>query len=266
MKKAMKTGFSLFALALACNLAFGGIPLEEFAGTWVRENETDGITKMQITVGDGKLKIHTWGDCTPSDCDWGSVYADPATSSTSGDYERNTVAVLARYNFSYAQKVLLIIPESDKRLKIQLFTEFNDERKNMFKVQYLKLQPPPPISARPAPPAKQPAPPAVVRLPRPDLISPCGKTYDHYPRETTLRWNEVPGATGYLVEIDCLHCCQSGKWCSEVGGMWKSDNTSRTSYTFNWVGANKGRWRVSAIDQLGDKQPPSDWCYFDYTR
>jgi hypothetical protein len=40
-----------------------------------------------------------------------------------------------------------------------------------------------------------------------------------------------------------------------------------TSLTFEFVGAQPGRWRVSATDRSGSSlaSPPSDWRTFSYT-
>lgn len=253
MKNTLKLFIGLLVMALMSQVALAGIPLKDFAGTWQRENSKDGITKMSITLSGEKLKIQTWGDCTPTDCDWGTVYGQPATTSVSGNYNTNTTAVLLEYSFSHADETLLLTPVSSKRIKVETFTRFKDSRKNTYKTQYMKLAPAPP-------------PPTAIRLGIPEPVSGCGATYDHFPRKTTIMWTGVSGATSYVVDIDCLHCCKSGKWCSEVGEMWKTEKVQDTSYTFSWVGANKGRWRVSAIDKLGKKHAASDWCYFDYTR
>jgi len=33
---------------------------------------------------------------------------------------------------------------------------------------------------------------------------------------TTVTWRPVSGAAAYGVEIDCFHCCQVNRWCSDV--------------------------------------------------
>jgi hypothetical protein len=109
-------------------------------------------------------------------------------------------------------------------------------------------------------------------LATPRQISPAnGTVFDHYPRTTTLEWSAVPGDTAYLrytVEIDCYHCCQSNKWCTDVGRTWQLvSDLYRTSYTFNWVGAQPGRWRVWAVNTATDQESPkTGWWEFRYTR
>ncbi len=107
-----------------------------------------------------------------------------------------------------------------------------------------------------------------VTLSAPRQISPGnGKSFDVYPRTTELRWARVGGAASYTVEIDCLHCCQSGRWCSDVSKPWKlAADLSSTRYRFNFVGAQPGRWRVWAVDRQGNAGRKSSWWEFKYTR
>ena len=43
-----------------------------FQGTWVNQNpNTANNTRLVITQNDSELKVHAWGKCSPTDCDWG---------------------------------------------------------------------------------------------------------------------------------------------------------------------------------------------------
>ena len=43
-----------------------------FQGTWTNKDpNARGITKLVITQNDAEVKVHAWGKCHPSDCDWG---------------------------------------------------------------------------------------------------------------------------------------------------------------------------------------------------
>jgi hypothetical protein len=102
----------------------------------------------------------------------------------------------------------------------------------------------------------------------PQLVSPPdGSVFDHYPRTTTLSWEAVPEALSYTVEIDCYHCCARGQWCTDVGRTWSvNPGITTTSYTFDFVGAQPGRWRVRATYRDGKDGPSSGWWEFAYTR
>ncbi len=102
----------------------------------------------------------------------------------------------------------------------------------------------------------------------PEQISPADESvFDHFPRTTTLTWSPVDGAASYTVEVDCLDCCQVGWWCAEFDQPWLvgTDLTS-TEFTFDFVGAQPGRWRVWATYENGRESAKSDWWIFTYTR
>jgi hypothetical protein len=102
----------------------------------------------------------------------------------------------------------------------------------------------------------------------PQQLSPAdGTVFNHYPRETTRRWSAGSGSTRYVVQIDCYHCCAAGEWCTDAGRPdYGLNQTAGTQYTFSFVGAQPGRWRVWAINADGQEGPKSDWWEFTYTR
>ena len=103
----------------------------------------------------------------------------------------------------------------------------------------------------------------------PDPLWPrAGSTFDHYPRSTELSWTAVPGASSYSIEVDCFHCCEIGKWCTQVGrrARIEASGIEATRYKFSWVGANLGRWRVWAVGRDGSAGEKSAWQDFLYTR
>ncbi|HEV3041719.1 MAG TPA: hypothetical protein VHA33_28395 [Candidatus Angelobacter sp.] len=98
----------------------------------------------------------------------------------------------------------------------------------------------------------------------PELWSPGqGEVFTHFPRHTTLRWNSVPFAASYQVQWDYQY---GTTWASEDRReKWPSFETTETSYTFDFVGAQPGRWRVWALDIDGNPGPKSEWLEFRYT-
>jgi hypothetical protein len=86
--------------------------------------------------------------------------------------------------------------------------------------------------------------------------------FDVYPRSTTLRWLPVSGATHYLVEV---------QWENPTDGLWHAlpnypVSVEDPSYTFNFVGAQPGRWRVAGVNAKNQKTQYSDWWYFTYAK
>jgi hypothetical protein len=101
-------------------------------------------------------------------------------------------------------------------------------------------------------------------LSAPKLVSPEDLShFDHFPRTTVLVWNAVPGAAGYRVETDYQY---SGKWWSEDHGKSYAVEVTATTYIFDFVGAQPGRWRVWAFDARGREGAKSEWREFVYSR
>lgn len=107
-----------------------------------------------------------------------------------------------------------------------------------------------------------------VGLIAPAQIAPAsGTVFNHYPRTMTLRWAPVAGATKYVVQVDCFHCCEAGACCTDVGRTsYGQQSVTDTQYTFHFVGAQPGRWRVWAVGADGREGPRSAWWEFRYTK
>lgn len=95
----------------------------------------------------------------------------------------------------------------------------------------------------------------------PELLTPAeGQEFpERVPRVTTLTWRPVPGATAYLVEVSAGQSGPDSQWTDPT-----SATVTQTSHTFNFVGAQPGRWRVRAIGAQGDSSAPSPWRRFAY--
>jgi hypothetical protein len=116
--------------------------------------------------------------------------------------------------------------------------------------------------------AAAPAPAAVAGsrklLPAPRQLSPAADAeFEHFPRETTVVWSEVPGASAYLVEWDYK---QSDGWSVDRQGVVSTIRVTEPVTTFRFVGAQPGRWRVTALDASGDPGERSPWREFRYTK
>jgi TonB family protein len=113
-----------------------------------------------------------------------------------------------------------------------------------------------------APPVPQGA------LTGPEPVSPPNDAvFDSFPRTTLLVWKPVEGAASYTVEIDCFHCCAANQWCTDLGQPTRIEaNISEPKFSFDFVGAQPGRWRVWAVSAEGKESPKSAWSQFRYTR
>jgi tetratricopeptide (TPR) repeat protein len=106
--------------------------------------------------------------------------------------------------------------------------------------------------------------PAAAALAAPKLLSPeDDAVIEHFPRDTTVVWAEVPSAAAYMVEWDYR---DNLGWASERTGASGSVRTLVPVASFRFVGAQTGRWRVWAVDATGSAGPKSEWREFRYTR
>lgn len=214
-----------------------------FNGLWTNLNpETRGITQVEFRMDGETIYVKMWGACSPTDCDWGEESASLA------DSEDGVFTVVWDHGFSEATQHLALL--SDGTLLVNTFTQFMDDsgRSPYATIEYFALT-------------------SSSNLPVPTHLSPPnGIVFDHYPRTTTLAWASVPGAASYNVEIDCFHCCANNEWCSDVGSSFDIASVTTTSYSFDFVGAQPGRWRVQAVEANGNVGNWSEWWEFEYTQ
>lgn len=88
-----------------------------------------------------------------------------------------------------------------------------------------------------------------------------GTVFDIFPRTTRLRWEAVDGAEKYRVQ---RQFCQGS--CEAQASPFGTDDVTGTEFTFDFVGAQPGRWRVSALGKDGVEGPKSPFRGFSYTR
>jgi hypothetical protein len=118
----------VFALAI---MSLCITPPEE--GNWInRDSETSGITRVEVqfvcqdVIVNGEpyppgppFYVHLWGSCTPSDCDWGQVGANPVTIGT-------TDWIYAFYDQGFARRYVYIKPSAlyPDNLFMWIYTDF----------------------------------------------------------------------------------------------------------------------------------------------
>lgn len=106
--------------------------------------------------------------------------------------------------------------------------------------------------------------------PVPATLSPApGTTFSHFPRTTTLVWSAVTDVSTpvtYRVQIQfCQGSVGSPTSCTDRSWAGCDGVQSSTSCTFGFVGAQPGRWRVKAVDSVGNNSANSDWSTFAFS-
>ena len=96
------------------------------------------------------------------------------------------------------------------------------------------------------------------------MISPKeGSVFDVFPRRTTVEWEPSEGAASYLVEWDYS---SNGIWAANDRDPEVGYPTTATSFTFVFVGAQPGRWRVWPVNAAGELGQSSEWRNFRYLK
>jgi hypothetical protein len=249
-----KTAGGLFALlfVLLSLHSTAGTALASLAGTWTNTNvKTRDIVKLQLDIASAGVSVQAWGACEPSACNWGAKPGIAYSADVSQTVAANTDAISVVFPQGFANVILIIRPDGADRIIVTSLTQFTDAsgRSSYATTETFQRS-------------------REIALAVPELLDPkCGSVFDLYPRTTHLTWRPVNGATSYTVEVDCFNCCENGKWCTDIGKTFSVVPDIRTtSYTFDFVGAQPGRWRVWAVGTGHSEGPKSAWCEFRYTK
>jgi hypothetical protein len=110
--------------------------------------------------------------------------------------------------------------------------------------------------------------PDVVPPPVPATLSPAtGTLFTHFPRSTTLVWSAVSDPSApvtYRVQVQfCQGSAASPTNCADRPTYCPGVVTG-TTCTFNFVGGQPGRWRVRAVDAIGNESAFSSWATFEF--
>jgi hypothetical protein len=80
------------------------LTLGSLVGTWVNVNAaTRDIVKIVLTNNGGSLRVHAYGACSPTPCDWGQVGGQAYAASVAGG---SAVAFTANYAFGFKNTIL----------------------------------------------------------------------------------------------------------------------------------------------------------------
>lgn len=211
-----------------------------FAGTWlnVAGYSSGELHRLVITSDSSGNNVHGYGSCSPSECDWGSV-ALTALAAFNGAPNPTGSYGVAKFS-----AITMSLRPDGPRLIVDVY-DASVPNGAFHITEIMRKGPPTPAQM----------------LPLDNTI------FNNYPRTTVLTWQSSSEAVSYGVEIDVYDMCQDNAWCSDGGGPTTIVNglTSPT-YTFNFVGAQPGRWRVWAVNANGDQSPKSEWWNFVYAQ
>ncbi|BAZ30145.1 hypothetical protein NIES4074_26010 [Cylindrospermum sp. NIES-4074] len=140
LKRSLTLAASSVALAAALVNPAVAAPAD-FVGTWVNKNpETRGVTRLVITsAGGNNLKIQVFGQCQPTDCDWGTA---PLVTYGVNVQDTNHTYATTNYKKGFANS-LLTFSYGGKEIMLQGYTQFvdNSGRQNYYSREYFQQQP-----------------------------------------------------------------------------------------------------------------------------
>ena len=115
-------GVLLVALSCSAYAAIG-----QFEGKWKNvDPNTSGLTTLEIRISGDRVKVHAWGKCQPTDCDWGTVDATAYASSVSSGLPSNAHTLAAVFKTNFNESLLVIDPAGGNKLRVEVLTRFTD--------------------------------------------------------------------------------------------------------------------------------------------
>jgi len=88
--------------------------VKKIDGSWVNL-DPNALPKLQIYAN--STKIHAWGKCSPTNCDWGTV----ALTKLGSGYR-------AIFNDAVAKRVLILTPLANNKLRVKATYDYKDSR------------------------------------------------------------------------------------------------------------------------------------------
>jgi hypothetical protein len=124
-----KTIGILFPLLLVLNTAFAA-DLNRFLGHWKNSDQnTRGITVLDIGKSGANITVQAWGKCSPSDCDWGRTTGYAYTPDIKSNPATMTEALSALFKTDFSETTLIIRFSDDGTLNVEALTRFTDNSK-----------------------------------------------------------------------------------------------------------------------------------------
>jgi len=114
---------ALMSAGLMTGAAFAGV--SDFLGNWVNTDPaTSGITRVVVTPGGGnQVSVHVFGQCQPTDCDWGVRSGHSYTENPGSNDVRS---ITAEFNAGFARKLIILRRAPGGDMRFEVLTNFTD--------------------------------------------------------------------------------------------------------------------------------------------
>ncbi len=123
--KVLRYGGIAMAIAISALAMPASADISDLVGNWVNADpDTTGITRVVVTpAGGNHVNVQVFGQCHPTDCDWGTVPGHSYFDSVGSDHVHS---VMARYDTGFAKTVVILRDIVGDRLAFEVLTDFTD--------------------------------------------------------------------------------------------------------------------------------------------
>lgn len=124
---AERRGWNFAVVLLGASLWTGAAlaNVSDFLGNWVNPDPgASGVTRIIVTpMGDNQVRVHVYGQCQPTDCDWG---VRPGHSYTENPGSVDIRSVTAEFNAGYSSKTIILRRAPGGDMRFEVLTAFTD--------------------------------------------------------------------------------------------------------------------------------------------
>jgi hypothetical protein len=239
----------LAAVLLLLLTATGGLAsMNQFEGSWTNvDANTRGITNLDISVMGSNAKVHAWGKCHPTDCDWGIVKAEAFGPSVSSDLLSGADTLIAVFTTSFSETTLVIKPAGN-RLKVDSYDRFLD---NSGRANYLAsytFQKAAPGGATPGPGGETPGPGESG----PGEAGPGETGPGNTGPGSMGPGGTIPGSTPALIDL-------TGVWQCDDGGIYYVRQLGATVWWYGERDPNTPSWSNVMRGSIGGNMINAEW-------
>jgi hypothetical protein len=117
----LTVGLALGAFSMPASASVASL-----SGNWASVDPNGPIPEILVTPAGGtKVTVEVFGQCEPSNCDWGKAAGSTYSPTVSGNPVNDAVAATAYYQQGFAKR-FVILRQSGPNLTYEIFSAFED--------------------------------------------------------------------------------------------------------------------------------------------
>ena len=116
--------------------------IDQFIGHWINQDKSSkGLAYLKIKEKKGRIQIRAGRNCDREECRWGKSNATIFADSPRSDLFDDAKVLKATFRINNRLKTILITPKR-QQLKLQVFTEFSNNRRSPYVKNYVFIKKP----------------------------------------------------------------------------------------------------------------------------